>query len=334
MASAPQSAPSDRSSTTESRTIAASRLDLATSPPDKAASGEKALHIVARVLDARYSEARRPPSWESVARVIDLHCHMLPGIDDGAPDLETSLAMARMAVADGIQITACTPHIFPGLYENVGADIRARVAALQAELDKEDIPLTLTTGADVQLAPDLAGGLKSGRILPIGSSRYFLFEPPHHTAPPRLEDAVFNVMAAGWHPIITHPERLHWIEGGYDTMKRLAHAGAWMQLTCGAVTGRFGKRPQYWSERMLDEGIVHILATDAHNVRKRSPVMSEARDMVAERLGEQAAIDMVLTRPKAVLDDLAPSMVPPPVGAPAKAPATGFSLLRRLFNAA
>eukprot|EP01030_Chromulinospumella_sphaerica_P013527 gene13527-13310_t len=155
---------------------------------------------------------------------------MAPGIDDGAPDLETSLAMARCAVEDGITVVACTPHIFPGLYENTGPQIRAAVAALQAELDANEIPLTLTTGADVQLCVDLVAGLRSGRILSLGDTRYFLFEPPHHTAPPRIEDTVFAAMAAGYHPIITHPERLHWIESHYETMVRIAKAGAWMQL--------------------------------------------------------------------------------------------------------
>jgi len=258
---------------------------------------------------------------------------MVPGIDDGAPDLETALAMARVAVADGIQVTACTPHIFPGLYENTGPGIRQAVAALQAELDKAEIPLTLTTGADVQLCRDLVPGLKSGRILSLADSRYFLFEPPHHTAPPRIEDQVFASMAAGYHPIITHPERLHWIESHYETMQRMAKAGAWMQLTSGSVTGRFGKRPQYWSERMLDEGIVHILATDGHNLRNRTPLLSPARDAVAARLGDKAAIDMVLTRPKAVLENLPPSRLPDPVGAQ-KPSATGFRFLRRLFQAA
>lgn len=265
--------------------------------------------------------------------MIDLHCHMLPGIDDGAPDLETALQMARVAVADGIKLTACTPHIFPGLYENTGPQIRQAVAALQQELDDAGINLVLTTGADVQLCPDLVAGLRSGRILPLGASRYFLFEPPHHTAPPRIEDQVFAAMAAGYHPIITHPERLHWIESHYETMKRMAHAGAWMQLTSGSVTGRFGKRPQYWSERMLDEGLVHILATDAHNLRNRAPLLSPARDAVAARLGDQAAIDMVVTRPRAVLEDVAPSRLPDAVGAPKQA-ATGLGFLRRLFKAA
>jgi protein-tyrosine phosphatase len=269
--------------------------------------------------------------------MIDLHCHLLPGIDDGAVDLDDSLAMARTAVADGITVTACTPHIFPGLYENKGPEIRQAIAGLQARLDEAGIPLRLVTGADVQLAVDLPAGLKSGRILSLNDSRYFLFEPPHHTAPPRLEETVFNIMAAGWQPVVTHPERLHWIENHYDVMCKLAHAGAWMQLTAGSVTGRFGRRAKYWSDRMLDEGLVHILATDAHNMRNRSPRMAEARDLVAQRLGEQAATDMVLTRPQGILDDIAPTALPPAEGltrAPKRQNATGLGMLRRLFSAA
>lgn len=264
--------------------------------------------------------------------MIDLHCHILPGIDDGAPDLETALQMARIAVADGITVTACTPHMMPGYYENTSEGVRAAVVALQAELDSADIALRLVTGADVHLVPGLAGGLRDGSKLTLADTRYFLFEPPHNTAPPRMAEAVFDCMAAGFHPLITHPERLRWIEDHYELMVQLAQAGAWMQLTAGSVTGRFGKRTQYWAERMLDEGIVHILATDAHNLRSRAPVLSEAVETVSIRLGEQAARDMVLTRPLAVLENASPATLPAAVGAPRQASRPGF--LKRLFKAA
>ena len=264
--------------------------------------------------------------------MIDLHCHILPGIDDGAPDLETSLQMARMAVADGITVTACTPHMMPGYYDNTSDGVRAAVAALQVRLDDAGIPLRLVTGADVHLVPGLASGLRDGSKLTLADTRYFLFEPPHTTAPPRMAEAVFDCMAAGFHPLITHPERLRWIEDHYEVMVQLAEAGAWMQITAGSVTGRFGKRTQYWAERMLDEGIVHILATDAHNLRSRSPVLSEAVEAVARRLGGQAAKDMVLTRPLAVLENATPASAPAAVGAPRQASRPGF--FKRLFKAA
>jgi protein-tyrosine phosphatase len=236
---------------------------------------------------------------------------MLPGIDDGAADIETALAMARMAVADGVTVTACTPHITPGVYDNRGPDIMRAIAALQVRLIEADIPLTLTSGCDAHLAPDLGDGLREGRVLSLAASRYFLFDPPHHFAPPRLEETALELMGQGYVPIVTHPERLSWIEDHYETMKRLAGVGAWMQITAGSLTGRFGRRPRYWGERMLDEGLVHILATDAHKLGNRAPALAEGREAAAARVGEAEATRMVLTRPQAILRDADPQTLAP-----------------------
>ena len=243
--------------------------------------------------------------------MIDLHCHILPGIDDGAPDLETALEMARIAVADGIEITACTPHIHRGVYDNAGPAIKSAIAAFRIELDRAKIPLQLICGADTHIDGDLVDGLRSGRVASLNDTAYFLFEPPHHVAPPRMEDVVFDVMAAGYWPVLTHPERLTWIEDHYDAIERMAARGVLMQITGGSVEGRFGKRPLYWAERMLDEGLVHILATDAHNLRNRKPVLSAARERVADRLGEAEATAMVTTRPAAIIANRPPEPVAP-----------------------
>lgn len=244
--------------------------------------------------------------------MIDLHSHMLPGIDDGAADLRISLAMARMAVADGVEVQACTPHILPGLYHNTGPQIRAATRELQRRLDENDIPLRLITGADVHLAPDLAEGLRSGRILSLADTRYVLVEPPHHVAPLRLVDFFFNVLLAGYVPILTHPERLSWIDTHSAAIEQLFHGGVWMQITAGSLIGAFGRGPRYWAERMLDEGRVHILASDAHGIGRRRPNLGQGRDAVAKRLGDEAAIDMVLTRPLGILENLPPSHMPAP----------------------
>ncbi len=267
--------------------------------------------------------------------MIDLHCHLLPRIDDGAPDMATALAMARIAVADGITVTACTPHIYPGLYENDATGIRVAIQSMQNRLDQEGIALRLVEGADAHVVPDLVDGLRAGRIPTLAGSRYFLFEPPHHVAPPRLEDTAFNAMAAGYVPIVTHPERLSWIESHYPVFQRMARAGAWMQLTAGAVTGRFGRRPQYWAERMLDEGLVAIIATDAHRADRRPPLLAEARAAAARRLGESEADQLVRVRPQGVIDNVAPANLPPlpATGTGAReSPADGF--WRRLFRPA
>ena len=244
--------------------------------------------------------------------MIDLHCHILPGIDDGPASLDVSLAMARCAVQDGITFIACTPHIYPGLYENDRSGIEAAVQDLRGQLAEAGIPLQLGAGADTHLAPDLLDSLRAGRVPTLCGSRYLLLEPPHHVAPPRFDESMFGLMAAGYVPIITHPERLSWIETHYSVFTGLVHRGAWMQLTAGSLTGRFGRRPRYWAERMLDEGLVHILATDSHHIDKRAPLLAEGRDAAAARVGEAEATHLVLTRPQGVLEDIAPGQLPAP----------------------
>jgi protein-tyrosine phosphatase len=244
--------------------------------------------------------------------MIDLHCHLLPGIDDGAPDLATSLAMARIAVEDGIETTFCTPHIYPGLYENNGPDIRRRVANLQLILNDKGIPLTLNYGADTHLVPDLLRDMRSGRIPTLGGSRYLLLEPSHTVRPPRFREAVFEVIAAGYTPIITHPERLSWVGDHYDDFTSIAQSGAWLQVTAGAVLGRFGPNARRFAERFIDEGWVAVLASDAHTTSRRAPQMAEAGELAARRVGRDEAQRMVLARPQAVLDNRPPDVVTPP----------------------
>jgi protein-tyrosine phosphatase len=244
--------------------------------------------------------------------LIDLHCHILPGVDDGARDLATSLVMARTAVADGIELIACTPHILPGVYNNSGPVIRAAVDRLQAEIEHAGIPVRLTFGADVHLAPGLSEQLKAGQALALHGTRYFLFEPPHHVAPPRLEDQTFELLTAGYVPILTHPERLTWIETQYAMIERLARNGVLLQITAGSFTGRFGSRPKYWAERLLDDGLCHVLATDAHDPERRPPRLAQARDIVARRMGDAEALNTVVGRPWAILNDAARADLPGP----------------------
>lgn len=242
--------------------------------------------------------------------MIDLHCHLLPGIDDGAPDLATSLAMARIAADDGIEVIACTPHIYPGMYENTGPAIRQAVTELQTRLDEAGVPLQVTFGADTHIAPDLVAGLRTGRVPSLHGSRYFLLEPPHHVAPPRLAETVFDLLAAGYIPVVTHPERLSWIEDRYEVFVELARKGAWMQVTAGSLTGRFGSAARYWGERLLDEGWVHILATDSHGVDRRPPLLAEGQRVAERWVGAEEAAHLVQTRPQGILNNCEPERLP------------------------
>jgi protein-tyrosine phosphatase len=249
--------------------------------------------------------------------MLDLHCHILPGIDDGAVDLEMALQMARIAAADGITTIACTPHIYPGMYDNTAAGIRSAIAQFQAELDAHGIALRLVEGADVHVDPDLVAGIRDGRIPTLAGSRYLLLEPPHHVAPPRFEDVVFELMTAGVVPVITHPERLSWVETHYDLFQRLSERGAWMQVTAGALTGRFGRRVRYWGERFLGDGHCMVLATDAHHPQRRPPLLAEAREAAAVLVGRDEAEHLVVTRPCGIVDNLPADQLPPALRATA-----------------
>ena len=243
--------------------------------------------------------------------MIDLHSHILPGIDDGAKTLEISLEMARLAVADGIHTMACTPHIYPGLYINDAQGIVQARDALQLALDAQGIKLRLVTGADVHLVPDLLAGLRGGRVPTLNGSRYVLLEPSHHVAPPRFEESVFQLVAAGYTPVITHPERLTWIETHYPVFVGMIRQGAWMQVTAGALTGMFGPRAKYWGEKFIGEGHAHLLATDAHSNRRRVPCLSEGLAVAQRLLGKEEAARLVLERPQSILDDLSPGAAAP-----------------------
>ena len=203
--------------------------------------------------------------------MIDLHCHLLPGIDDGAKDLETSLAMARMACSDGVstlraRLISCRESI-----TIAGPPSARRLRELREELSQAGIPISLVTGADVHIAADLPFQLSDGRALTLNDTRYLLLEPPHSQLPPRLDDLVFGLQAAGFVPVLTHPERLSWIEDHYDRIRRLVRNSVLMQITAGSLMGRFGRRPRYWAERMLDDGLCHLLASDAHDTKRRPP---------------------------------------------------------------
>ena len=235
--------------------------------------------------------------------MIDLHSHILPGIDDGARDISTSLEMARIAVSDGTTHLACTPHIVPGIYDNKPKDIAKAIAELRLALLEAGIELQLVSGADVHIVPDIVNKLEIGELPVLGKSRYFLFEPTHHVLPPGIIPLCKRIIANGFVPVLTHPERLTWIENHYDIICKLDELGVAIQLTAMSITGEFGKRAQYWSQRLLDERRVDIVASDAHNTRSRPPGLSRARDAIVERLNEVEAQKMVQDNPARILEN-------------------------------
>ncbi|MBS0237898.1 MAG: capsular biosynthesis protein [Proteobacteria bacterium] len=242
--------------------------------------------------------------------MIDVHCHILPGIDDGAPTIETSLEMAAALIADGVEAVVCTPHILPGLYHNTGPQIRAATERLQSALAQSGLNLRLFSGSDAHISPDFLGKLRTGEILTLADSRYVLVELPMHVRPEPLKKFFFELIVAGYVPILSHPERLAWIEPHFVLIQRLALTGVWLQITSGSLLGKFGRSAKYWAERLLDEGLVHLIATDAHDTARRVPDLQNGRDAAALRVGELEANNLVLARPRGILANASPLNLP------------------------
>jgi protein-tyrosine phosphatase len=235
--------------------------------------------------------------------MIDLHSHILFGLDDGASELDISIEMARIAVADGITHMACTPHVQEGVYPNTWTSIRPVLELLQQALHERHIPLALFCGAEAHLAWDLPEKLRRGDIPTINDTRYFLLELPHLIIPQRLHDFVMRLKDAGFIPIITHPERLSWVERRPDLLAKIADLGCPLQLTADSLLGSFGAVAQEQASRLIDAGMLVFVASDAHSPRSRAPRMSSAMKLVSSLWGEAAARRMFVEIPQSILSD-------------------------------
>jgi protein-tyrosine phosphatase len=228
---------------------------------------------------------------------VDIHCHLLPGIDDGAADLETSLAMARMAVEDGTSTIIVTPHQLGNFSQNLGDDIRQRTAALQQSLDEQQIPLQLQPGGDVRIEDGMIEQLGSGEVMSLGDHRqHVLLEMPHELYFP-MEGLLSALERQGMTGILSHPERNRGILREPGLLPMLVGEGCLMQVTAGSLMGTFGPNCQQLAEWMVTEGLVHFIATDAHGIQKRRPLMQRAFDRVRELAGKSAAKKVCIRNP-------------------------------------
>lgn len=231
---------------------------------------------------------------------VDIHCHMLPGLDDGAVNLGVSLAMAQMAVADGIETVVVTPHQLGNYSRNQGVNIRAYTERLQREFKQRRIPLKVLPGADVRIEPDMIRRLQTREVVSLADrQRHVLLELPHELYMP-LDGLLRALRPAGMVGILSHPERNQGILRDPDVVPALVEAGCLMQVTAGSLTGSFGPEIQEFSEWLLEEGFVHFLATDAHGTDRRRPIMSRAYHHAAELVGQRRAEELCCHNPEAV----------------------------------
>lgn len=245
--------------------------------------------------------------------MTDLHAHILPGLDDGAADMDEALAMCRIAATDGITSIVATPHTGNGVYTNTRQTVLAAVDALNGRIREEGIGVTIFPGADVHVDHDIAGMLASGEAMTVNDNgRYMMVELPHQTIPPNFDDWIFAVRLKGITPIITHPERNLAIERNIKELARWVELGVLVQITAMSVTGRFGASVGKAAHDMLERNLVHVIASDAHSVKRRPPILSEARDEAARLLGDVRADQLVRAYPAMIMKGMAVDAPPPP----------------------
>ena len=245
--------------------------------------------------------------------MIDLHCHILPNVDDGAGSLEESLAMARHAVDDGIHTVVATPHSLNGLHSNPLKKVIADVSALQEALAQNHIDLKIYPGADVHLCPGMLKRIEIGEACTInGDGKYIILELPSSTVPAGVKDEIFAMKMNGITPIISHPERNSNIQQDPNILYDLICMGALGQVTAMSLTGDFGKLAGNTAQLLLKHRLFHIIASDAHSVRDRPPALSEAVQKAAEILKSyDEAEHMVTGAPLAILACSVPDIPEP-----------------------
>lgn len=221
-------------------------------------------------------------------RMIDLHCHILPGIDDGAKTMTDALAMAEAAVESGITHILCTPHHRNGKYLNPKYEVIQAVADLQARLDEEGIPLTVFEGQEIRVTGELLTDRESGQLLGTDTEdRYLLMEFPSIEIPYFAESLFLTLIGEGVTPVIVHPER----NGGFiedpNALIPFLEMGCLAQLTAPSYVGVFGKKIQKTAKQMVKHGLVQCVASDAHNLKGRKFYLAEAYNAIRKDFGTE-----------------------------------------------
>lgn len=249
--------------------------------------------------------------------MIDLHCHVLPGIDDGPADMETSLLMARAALAEGIHTIVATPH-FNLRYDAEPDAIAAGIDELRAALARDELSLTVLGGAEIAFSR--LAGLEPRELsdLCLGHSSYLLVESPYTTAGSLIEESIFDLEVRGFHPLLAHPERCPEFQRDLPRLERLVGRGAACSISAGSLNGQFGETVRRFAFRLVERGLAHNVSTDAHDPVRRPPRLRSAfRAQRNPVLGSDLQTWLTFTVPAAILAD--ESLPPrPQISAPSR----------------
>src|SRR5262245_8774330 len=233
-------------------------------------------------------------------QMVDIHCHILPETDDGAISLEEAVVMCRAAVADGIKTIVATPHMFDGVHETPDKEtIRRRISTV---VEASDGCIEIVPGGEVRYSYEIFQEANDAQArIRLNGSSYMLLEFPYHSVPPNIEMTIFQILNSGITPVIAHPERNRRIQENPQTLADLVERGALAQLDAGSLTKSFGPSAYETARKIVEAGLAHFLATDAHHQDRRRPILS-ASVAVAEQWGGQAyAHAMVEANPLALI---------------------------------
>ncbi|WP_024609245.1 CpsB/CapC family capsule biosynthesis tyrosine phosphatase [Pseudoalteromonas sp. TAB23] len=239
--------------------------------------------------------------------MIDIHSHILPGIDDGAKYLSDSLALLNIAQNDGITHMVATPHIHIGRFNNLASQLYSELANLKAQALVNNIGIKLAVAAEVRLDVELMSLVLSNKLPFIGtlnSVNYLLLELPHSHVPQGYDKFINWLAKQNIKVIIPHPERNRDIQANPFYIERLKQLGCEFQLTASSIEGAWGETAKNISIDMLEKGLVTYVASDAHSVKRRPPILSKAKQIVSEQIGQNDAHDLFFTNPKRLTESL------------------------------
>ncbi|WP_059173059.1 tyrosine-protein phosphatase [Bacillus sp. FJAT-27445] len=220
--------------------------------------------------------------------MIDIHCHILPGLDDGAKTMEESMEMAREAVKEGIRAIIATPH-HNRSYENPKEAVIQKAAELNSRLKEENVPISIFPGQEPAISGDILEDYQKGNILALNNTHYVFIELPSGHVPRYTSQIVYDLQNFGAVPIIVHPERNQGIIEQPDILYQLIKKGALSQLTASSICGVFGKNIKKFSRQLIEANLVHFIASDAHNTHNRTFHMQKAFGEIESSYGSDFA---------------------------------------------
>lgn len=245
--------------------------------------------------------------------MIDIHSHILPALDDGAATMSEALAMAEIAVNDGITQMIATPHTQDGRYINGRVRILKATAQLQKQLEQANIPLKLHAGAEIHLHADFLKNIGCEKVMSLADRGFtLLIELPHYVLPVFTEHVVHELLVSGYTPIIAHPERNNIIRRKPELLHKWVQQGALAQLTAGSLLGDWGKLTRKISLEMLGQHVVQLIASDAHNAFGRPPRLRKAYEVIRHRCSAKTA-DILRYNAEAILEGTGSDAISPSI---------------------